>query len=204
MWSDLFYRRRRLLVLAVGLIAVAGLSSLQSLPRQEDPALSRRFGDIVTRWPGGSADRIEALITEKIEAKILELHQIKDVESISRTGLSVINVGLEDEYTEETVDEVWSRLRDKLADVAADLPEGASLPEFNDRTTTAITLLVGFTWEGDGEPQLALMTRLAEELESRLRPLPGTKETEIFGEAEEELRVTLDPLRASCAAATSR
>ncbi|HKK51204.1 MAG TPA: efflux RND transporter permease subunit, partial [Myxococcota bacterium] len=42
---------------------------------------------------------------------------------------------------------------------------------------------------------MGLLTRLAEELENRLRVLPGTKETQLYGEVAEELRVTVDPLR---------
>ncbi len=195
MLSDLFYRKKRLLLLAVGLILVAGFASLETLPRQEDPALSRRFADILTLYPGATADRVEALISEKIETHLQEVHEIALIESISRTGQSVVRIELEEQYTEEDVDEIWSRVRDKLDDVQPELPEGASEPVFEDRTSTAITLLVGLTWELPGEPELGLLTRLAEELENRLRVLPGTKETELYGEAAEELRVSVDPLQ---------
>jgi len=195
MLSDLFYRKKRLLLLVVGLILVAGFASLETLPRQEDPALSRRFADILTLYPGATADRVEALISEKIETHLQEVHEIALIESISRTGQSVVRIELEEQYTEEDVDEIWSRVRDKLDDVQPELPEGASEPVFEDRTSTAITLLVGLTWELPGEPELGLLTRLAEELENRLRVLPGTKETELYGEAAEELRVSVDPLQ---------
>ncbi|MEZ4331091.1 MAG: efflux RND transporter permease subunit [Myxococcota bacterium] len=195
MVASFLHREVRAAVLAVGLVAVAGIASFRAIPRQEDPALSRRFGDIVVTYPGATADRVEALVTEKIENAVQQLHEVDEVESISRTGQSVVFVELEDAYDEEDVDEIWSRLRDELADVARELPEGASEPEFTDRTSTAVTLLVGFTWQQGGPPQLALMSRLAEELENRLRVLPGTKETKRYGEAEEELRVTVDALR---------
>jgi len=195
MLSDLFYRKNRLVLLVVGLILVAGFASLETLPRQEDPALSRRFGDVLTLYPGATADRVEALISEKIEAHLQEVHEIALIESISRTGQSVVLIELEEQYTEEDVDEIWSRVRDKLSDVLPELPEGASEPVFQDRTSTAITLLVGLTWELPGEPEMGLLTRLAEELENRLRVLPGTKETELYGEAAEELRVSVDPLQ---------
>lgn len=192
--SDLFFRHRRLLVLFLGLIIVGGLGSLQTLRRQEDPALSRRYADVTTFYPGATADRVESLVTEKIERRLQEIHEIETIESISRTGLSSVRIELEEKYDEDDVDEIWSRVRDKLADVAPELPEQVAPPEFADRTSTAVTLLVGFTWDGEGEAPVSLLTRLAEELESRLRVLPGTKETELYGEAEEELRVALDPL----------
>jgi len=193
--ADLFYRHVRLTLLAIGLVLVAGLSALQALPRQEDPALSRRFAEIVTFYPGATAARVESLVSEPIEAELQKLHEIRNIESFSRTGSSVVVVELEEEYDESTVDEVWSRVRDKLADVAARLPEGAAVPDFEDKTTTAATILVGFSWRDASEPDLGTMTRLARELETRLRVLPGTRETELFGDADEEVRVTIDALR---------
>ena len=56
--SDLFYRNPRLTLLTIGLIAVAGLAALDALPRQEDPALARRFATITTFYPGASALRV--------------------------------------------------------------------------------------------------------------------------------------------------
>jgi len=191
--SDLFYRNPRLTALVIGLVLVAGFSSLRVLPRQEDPALARRFGTVTTFFPGSSALRVESLVTEKIEARLQELHEIDEIDSLSRTGVSVIQIDLADRYEEEDVDEIWSKVRDRIADAAAELPPGALAPDFQDRTSTAVTLLASLVWEQPGPPQLALLSRLATELENRLRNLPGTRETELFGEAEEEVRVTVDP-----------
>ena len=202
--GSLFYRNPRLTLLAIGLILVAGASAFQSLARQEDPTLSRRFGTVTTFFPGASALRVESLVTEKLEGRLQELHEIEELDSTSRTGLSVIQIQLADEYDEDTVDEVWSKVRDKLADARGELPAGVSDPEFADRTSTAVTLLVSLAWEGEGAAPLGVLTRLAEELENRLRNLPGTRETELHGEAAEEVRVSVDPLALAAANLTVR
>ena len=72
----LFYRYHRLTVLAVILLIAAGLGAFFSLGRQEDPTLTERFGTIVTPYPGASAERVEALITEPLEDAINELAEI--------------------------------------------------------------------------------------------------------------------------------
>ena len=110
MLANLFYRNGRLTALTIGLVLVAGLSALRSLPRQEDPTLARRFGTITTFLPGASALRVETLVTEKIEAELLELHEIDELDSLSRTGLSVIQVDLRDEVPDSGVDQVWSKV----------------------------------------------------------------------------------------------
>ncbi|MFT5176104.1 MAG: multidrug efflux pump subunit AcrB [Gammaproteobacteria bacterium] len=122
--SSLFYRQPRLTVLALGLIVVAGLTALNSIPRQEDPALTDRFGGITTYLAGASAQRVEALITERIENALQEIAEIKRISSNSQTGISNIRVQLGDAITD--VDGVWSRISDKLAHVEDELPDGAT------------------------------------------------------------------------------
>lgn len=188
-----FYRHGRLTALVIGLVLAAGLGALHSLPRQEDPALARRFATITTYHPGATAQRVESLVTEPIEERLQELHEITEIESLSRTGVSVIRIELQDRFEEADVDEVWSKVRDRIADAAAVLPPGVMPPEFEDHTSSAVTLLVGLSWTNAGDAPLGLLTRLARELENRLRNIAATKETDLFGEAEEEIRVTIDP-----------
>lgn len=185
--SDIFFRRPRLTVLFIGLLLVAGLSALNSLPRQEDPELSERFGSITTFLPAADAARVEALVTERIEAVLQDVEEIKHVSSRSQTGFSVVSVDLEDAITD--TDPVWSLIRNKIAD--AELPPDASTPEVEIFTTAAFTYLVAFTWELDGEPQLDLLYRLARELEQKLIALPGTNKVEIYGDPDEEVLVTV-------------
>jgi len=189
---NLFYRQPRLTTLSLALMVVAGLMAFKTLPRQEDPTFTERFGAVETRFPGASAARVEALVTEKIENKLAEIEEIKSYRSTSRTGFSNILIDLED--TVYNVEEVWSRIRDQLSDVEPDLPAAAEAPRFVRRRVAAFTILVGFTWTLDEHPQLDVLQRLAKEFEQRIAPMPGTTETKIFGEPEEELLVTIDPV----------
>ncbi len=191
--ANLFYRNPRLTVLCVALILVAGLASLQTLPRQEDPTLARRFATITTFFPGATAERVDTLVTDPIEARILELSEVRELVSVSRPGVSVVQVELQEYFYEDDVDEIWSKVRDRLADARAAFPEGVGRSVFKDQTPTATTVLAAFVWVAEGPVQIALMSRLATELENRLQNLVGTDEVEIFGEPREEIRVTIDP-----------
>ena len=77
--SNLFYRNSRLMVLSLALILVAGLSSYMLLPRMEDPLLTDRAANVNTIFPGADAERVEALVTEKIEESLREIDEIKEV-----------------------------------------------------------------------------------------------------------------------------
>lgn len=191
--ANLFYRNPRLTVLVVLLVLVAGFTALQGLPRQEDPALSRRFATVTTFYPGAAAERVESLVTDPLERRILELHEVHEIESVSRNGVSALKLQLGEQYYEKDVDQIWSKVRDKVADARAAMPEGVGRTEFRDLTTTAATLVIGLVWRGEGPAQMDLLTRLAADLENRFRSFPGTKEVETFGAADEEVRVTVDP-----------
>lgn len=190
---DLFYRNRRLLVLTIALIFVAGLSALQSLPRLEDPELISRDAIVTTRFPGADAERVEALVTEKIEEELFDVEEIKTLESTSRAGISIIEVELQDEVV--AVDEVWSRIRDKLSDVEPELPIAAREPELEDLEVRGYALIAALTWQHDSEVSYALLRRLAEGLEDELRAIRGTENVESFGEPDEEITVEINPAR---------
>lgn len=189
--STLFYRNRRLLILAVLLIVVAGLAGYQSMPRLEDPELTQRFARIVTQFPGAKAERVEALMTEKLEEELFEIEELKVLESESTAGVSTLVVELNDHVTE--VDEVWSRVRDKLDDAHALLPSGALEPEFEKQEVRAYALIAALTWRYDGPPNYAVLRRLAEQLEDRLRALPGTEQVDLAGDPNEEITVEVQP-----------
>ncbi len=188
--SNLFYRLPRLTFLAVGFILVAGISAFSNLGRQEDPTMSERYGRVETRYPGASAEKVESLVTEKVENSLREVPEIRLLSSTSRTGYSVVRVELYDKIESDQTDLVWSEVRDKLTDVAPQLPKGSTSPELEIRGPVAVTL--GIAISGDDVPR-SILARIAEELKSRLSNLPDTKETNLFGMPKEEVVVEINP-----------
>ena len=191
MFSNAFYRNTQLLALTLILILVWGLSAFLTLPRMEDPELVQRNAVITTFFPGASADRVETLVTDKIEEELFEVEEIKTVESTSRSGVSTVEVELLESV--EGVDEVWSRVRDRVDDAIPFLPSGVSEPDFEIVEVRAHALLVGLEWSSSEPVNYAVLGRLAEDLEDRLRQVPGTEEVDIFGSPQEEVTVEIDP-----------
>ncbi|MGK7939721.1 MAG: efflux RND transporter permease subunit [Crocosphaera sp.] len=191
----IFYRNLRLLILTILLILFLGLSSFELLPRMEDPELISRVATITTFWPGTNAERVESLITEKLEDKLQEIEEIQLLESVSQTGLSLITVELQDEITE--VEPIWSQIRDKVNDARVDLPLDASEPEFEEIYLKAYAMLIGLTWEQDNQPNYAILRRRAKMLEDELSSIFGTEDVELRGEPDEEILVEIDPITLS-------
>ena len=176
--------------MTIVLIVVAGISGYIALPRLEDPETGVRWAYIYTRLPGASAERVENLVTEKIENRIREVEGITAIESNSHIGISVILIGLTDEVRD--VEAVWTEMRDKVADAETDLPPEASTPEFIDWAWFSNALVLALTWESEAPVDKAILTRMAKTLENRLRYVSGTKFTLLYGEAREEVLVEVD------------
>ncbi|MEM9163359.1 MAG: efflux RND transporter permease subunit, partial [Cyanobacteria bacterium P01_F01_bin.4] len=180
-------RNRQLLFLTLTLVVVWGLSAFLTLPRLEDPEITQRVSTITTFFPGASAERVESLVTDKIEEELSDIEEIDTLSSTSSPGVSVVTVELKE--TVPNVAPVWSKVRSQLEDATPELPTGASEPEYEDQEVKANALIVGLTWRLDTAPNYAIMRRVAEGLEDQLKNLPGTDSVELFGEPDEEMVV---------------
>ncbi len=190
--TTLFIRFPRLTILVVFLIVVAGLGSLLVMGRQEDPTLTERFGLIITEFQGASAERVEALVTEPVEARLLELAEVSQIDSVSRSGVSVISVELREDLRGGRVDQAWTLVRDQVELARQSFPAGVGVPDVDRQFIGAATLMVAVGWTDDRESALGLIGRLAEDLEDRLQTMPQTEETRVFGAPQEEVRVLAD------------
>ncbi len=161
---------RHLLILVILLIVVAGLAAWSSLPRIEDPRITTRNALVITTLPGADAARVEALVTRKLEDALRQIAEIKTIESTSRSGISVLAVELDDHVDGSRNEQVYSIIRDKLADAEGLLPSGAGKPRLDDkRGAVAYSLVAAVSWIAPTEPRLGILGRLAEELGDRLR-----------------------------------
>ena len=180
----------RLASLFIALLIVAGLGAISSLPRMEDPDITNRFASVITQYPGASAERVEALVTEVLENRLRRLEEIKLIQSTSRPGISVIQLELKDSV--QDTDPVWSRARDLIADAKPVLPKAAQNPLLDDQIGYASTAILGLVWKGGGEIRTDMLNRYAKELQSKLRLLSGTDFVKLYGAPTEEVLVQLD------------
>ncbi len=191
--NNLFFRNPRLLILAVCLILVMGLSSYTLLPRMEDPLLVPRGAHIKVIYPGADAERVESLVTEKVEDALSEINEIKELRSRSRTGVMTLDIELRNDVTRAASGAIWARIRDKIDDAADEFPDGASEPTFDEAKIKAYTNISTLTWNKSTPPNYSIMRRLALQFEDKIKALNGTEEVEIVGDPKEEIVVTLDP-----------
>ncbi|MEL6957857.1 MAG: efflux RND transporter permease subunit [Pseudomonadota bacterium] len=193
------YRSPRIVALALMVILAAGVSSLLSIGRQEDPTITNIFATITTPFPGADPARVEALVTAEIERELRAITEVDTISSSSAAGISIVSVELDETIDPGLIDGIWSEIRDKLSDAELTFPAGAQSPELEtDANSGAYGAIVALTFDEDmAQAPMTLVARYGEALADQLRDLPGTKLVEVFGAANEEITVTLDAARAA-------
>ncbi len=199
--DTLFFRQPRLVMLALLAVFSAGLSSLVSIGRQEDPTITNIFATITTVFPGADPARVEALVTAKIETELRTIPEIDTVESTSATGISVISVELIETVPPETIEQLWAQVRDSIADAQREFPAGVLEPEFDSDGAGGYAAIFALTMPDDFS--LTRAAREAEALADRLRRVPGTSLVDLYGLPEEEVLVTLNADRAAALGVTA-
>jgi multidrug efflux pump subunit AcrB len=191
---NIFLERPRILFLTLAFILLSGISSLFSVPIQENPELAERWANVGVFYPGASPERIETQVINDLEIKLREIVEIDELDSIISQGYSKTHIELEDSVPPDKIEETWSRIQGKLDQIIP--PDEATLI-LNRTAGPPITLEYVIDWNGGGEPPMIMMSRLAQQLKRKLSSIPLTKETAVYGETDEEIIVEIDSAKMS-------
>lgn len=195
-WYTAFFRKGHLLALSIIIILVAGISAVNTLPRLEDPRIDLRNVIVLTSFPGASAERVEALVSDVLEDELRQLYEIKEINSTSKAGFSSVFIELQDWTDNSSNQQIFSKIRDSIDEASKRFPVGASEPILEDkRGATAFTILLSINANYPNNTQLTQVGRMASELSDRIRNVNGTELVRIYGEPSEEITVTIDPQR---------
>ncbi|MEM6637330.1 MAG: efflux RND transporter permease subunit [Pseudomonadota bacterium] len=190
------FENPRIVALAILVIVAAGLSALLALGRQEDPTITNINATVTTLFPGAEPDRVEALVSSKLEDELKSIPEISVIESTSTTGVSVISVELDETVDPAIIEQVWTDARNAVDDAARAFPDGVFPPDFNADGLGAFAAIVSIAPTSDVAP-FSITGRFAEALADEMRNVSGTDFVEIYGAPEEEILVRLDPARAA-------
>jgi len=184
--SALAVRERSITLFLIVLISVAGLIAFFKLGRAEDPAFTVKVMNIVTVWPGATAQQMQDQVAEKLEKRLQELRWYDRSETYTRPGLAFTTLTLLDSTPPSEVQEEFYQARKKVGDEAVNLPQGVIGPMINDEYADVTFAL--FALKAKGEPQRVLV-RDAEALRQRLLHVAGVKKVNIIGEQPERIYV---------------
>ena len=131
--SDWALRHRSLVWYFMIAFMAAGLYSYLQLGRQEDPDFTIKTMVIQAQWPGASPEEMTRQVTDRIEKKLEELESLDYTKSVTVAGQTTVFVYLRDSTKARDVKPTWVRVRNMIADIKGDFPQGVVGPEFNDQ-----------------------------------------------------------------------
>lgn len=172
------------------LLALAGLQTFRTMPRLENPDFTIRTAVVATYFPGAAPQKVEELITDKLEKKIQEMAEVKTLASQSLSGLSLIEVEVQARYY--NLQPIWEKLRNKLDDIRPSLPEGVYGPYVNDEFGDVFPVVLALT--GDGYSYRELKDA-ADDIRDALLRVPQVAKVVFYGTQDERIFIEFSNAR---------
>lgn len=186
MIMELLRRDRLVLVVAIAL-ALLGLRSWFSMPRQEDAGTPDRIGLLLVPYPGADPLNVERLMVEPIEDALVDIEEIAHVSVDVRSGFAIFRIWLRHEVHE--TQPIWDEVEAALTRVRrTSLPEGVGPFDLRHHGTSTESVVLAIIGSRD---RLALFEK-ARMLRSRLLADSLVARVELHGDPHEELSIALD------------
>jgi HAE1 family hydrophobic/amphiphilic exporter-1 len=183
------------LILAIVVVGVVGYGSLNvdRFPNVDLPIVS-----VITRLPGAAPEEIETELTDKIEEAVNTISGIDELRSTSTEGVSQVFISF---LLDKNVDTAAQEVRDHLATVLSDLPQGIESPVVSKLDPDASPVL--FVTIETTRP-IREATELADKkIRQSLENISGVGQVTIIGGRKRQIQVFLDPIRLRAAGLTA-
>jgi cobalt-zinc-cadmium resistance protein CzcA len=184
-----FALENRFLVLAIALLLfVWGAISFHQLPVEAYPDVANNYVEVITQWPGISAEQVEQQVTIPLEIVMNGIPGVVHLRSFSIFGLSDLKLIFDD-----GTDNGWNRERvlERLSQVT--LPPGVSPQMGTD--WSPVGQIYFFTLRSTN-PQYDVMELKSIEdwiVEKNLKSVPDIVDVNTFGGPTREYQVRIDP-----------
>ncbi len=182
--------KNRITIIALLVILAAGGRAYFTLSRAEDPGFIIRTATVLTIFPGASPERVEMLVTDKLEKVIQEIPELDFISSESKSGTSVIFVNIQERY--KNIRPIWDNLRRKVDRAKADLPGEVIGPTVNDEFGDVFGIIVTVSGEGYS---YAEVKDIADQVRDLLLRIDDVAKVEIYGAQEERVFVEYNNAR---------
>ena len=185
---------RLLLVLVLFSISIASFFVIPKLNLDAFPDVTNVQVTVNTEAPGLAATEVEQLITYPIESVMYALPDVKEVRSISKTGLSGITV-----VFEESVDIYFARqlVFERLQAAKELIPDGVGTPEMgpNSSGLGQVYQYLLLAEPGSGVSSMELRSLNDYVVKLLLMPVEGITEVLSFGGKVKQYQVNLNPAK---------
>jgi cobalt-zinc-cadmium resistance protein CzcA len=184
-----FALNNRLLVLAFALVLFAGgIVAFRDLPIEAYPDVADNYVEVITQWPGISAEQIEQQVTIPLETVMNGIPHVVHLRSFTLFGLSDVKLVFDDES-----DNDWNRERvlERLSQVT--LPPGV-VPQMG-TDWSPVGQIYFFTLHSTNPQYDAMELKSLEDwvVEKNFKSVPDVVDVSSFGGPTREYQVRIDP-----------
>lgn len=183
---------RMVVAFCVFLIIVGGIWSYINNGRLEDPEFAIKTSVVITLYPGASAEDVQLLVTDVVEKAAQQIKGLKRVRSISKPGVSIVFVDLDDSVLPKDMPNCWQELRNKVQMAKLKLPLEAIPSIVNDDFGDVYGIVFALSGEGFSDSELK---DRAKELQRELLLVDQVRRVEIWGLPEEQIEVEISQAR---------
>jgi cobalt-zinc-cadmium resistance protein CzcA len=184
-----FALKNRWLVLGGVLVLTAwGILSFRNLPVEAYPDVANNYVQIITQWPGRSAEEIERQVTVPVEIQMAGIPHLTNLRSTTLAGLSSLMLIFDDDSTSDVNRE---HVLERLSQVS--LP--ANLTPQMGTDWSPVGQIYWYTLESTN-PDYDVMEKKSLEdwtLEKDFKGVKGVVDVSSFGGPTKEYQVKLDP-----------
>lgn len=180
--TQIAFQYRKTVFFILALLLINGVFAYFTLPAQEDPTITIREAVVTTSFPGMAPERVEQLITKKLEEEIRKVPEVKELRSLSTTGASTIHVKIHDRYF--NLDDIWQDVRNKTNAAHSKMPTGTKPPFVNTEFGDVSVVTLALTADGF---DMSAMYDIAQHIRDSLYAVEGTKKIEILGQLKERI-----------------
>lgn len=168
-------------------VAIVGLFSMSKLPIDQFPEMDPPFITVMTTYAGASASEIETNVTKLIENSLNAVDGLKELTSISKDNISVVN--LEMEWGTD-LDEAVNDARGYIDMLKEALPDGCSNPSLFKLNTSSMPIIQYAITAKESYPGLDKI--LNDELITQLNRVDGIGSASLSGAPERYVYVDID------------
>ncbi len=188
--TSLALRNKTTVLLMTFSLAIFGLVSYNTLPKELFPEVELPWIMIMTPYPGNAPLDIENLVTRPIEKELETINGIKDIKSTSSQGLSyiliVFNSGIDNKVALQDCKDAVDNAMDDLPD---DLPADPVVQDIDASEFPIVNINLS------GDCSVDELKKYGEILEDKIEALPEISKVEIQGINEKEIKINADPLK---------
>ncbi|MEQ8579022.1 MAG: efflux RND transporter permease subunit [Balneola sp.] len=177
--------RISVLVLLV-LIAIMGIVSYLTIPKESFPSINIPNIFVVTVYPGVSPEDMESLVTRKLEDELSNISDIKNMTSSSAEGYSNINLEFEPSVD---IEDALQKVREKVDLAKPELPEDAEEPTVQEINLSEFPIM---NVNLSGEYDEVILKEIAEDLQDKIEAIPSVLGVDLTGGTEREVQVDVD------------